>query len=162
MKSTKSADASVAISVLTTQITKNFRVTGLFRLQSWKPKGSRSISATLGMTKSGYPWREKGICLFPSLRNSHSCSLSLALTIHFLLTFGARKTYSQLLQMHRLQCSTEPQLGHTFVNAIKRGRGNVESRHTMNINKQMVAYSNHDRCSVAALLIVLLALSWHH
>ena len=64
--------------------------------------------------------------------------------------------------MHRLQCSTEPQLGHTFVNAIKRGRGNVESRHTMNINKQMVAYSNHDRCRVAALLIVLLALSWHH
>ena len=41
-------------------------------------------------------------------------------------------------------------------------RGNVESRHTMNINKQMVAYSNHDRCRVAALLIVLLALSWHH
>ena len=62
MKSTQSADASVAISVLTTQITKNFRVTGLFRLQSWKPKG-RSISATLGMTKSGYPWIEKGISL---------------------------------------------------------------------------------------------------
>ena len=39
------------------------------------------------------------------------------------ITFGARKTYSQLLQMHRLQCSTEPQLGHTFVNAIKRGHG---------------------------------------
>ena len=78
----------------------------------------------------------------------HSCSLSLALTIHFLLTFGA---YSQLLQMHRLQCSTEPQLGHTFVNAIKRGRGNMESRHAM--NKRMVAYSNHDRCCVAALLI---------
>ena len=83
----------------------------------------------------------------------HSCSLSLALTIHFLLTFGARKIYSQLLQMHRLQCSTEPQLGHTFVNAIKRGRGNVKSRHAMNINKRMVAYSNHDRCCVAALLI---------
>ena len=48
--------------------------------------------------------------------------------------------------MHRLQCSTEQQLGHTFVNAIKRGRGNVESKHTMNINMQMVAYSNHDRC----------------
>ena len=83
----------------------------------------------------------------------HSCSLSLALTIHFLLTFGAWKTYSQLLQMHRLQCSTEPQLGHTFVNAIKRGRGNVKSRYAMNINKRMVAYSNHDRCCVAALLI---------
>ena len=85
----------------------------------------------------------------------HSCSLSLALTIHFLLTFGARKIYSQLLQMHRLQFSTEPQLGHTFVNAIKRGRGNVKSRHAMNINKRMVAYSNpdRDRCCVAALLI---------
>ena len=33
---------------------------------------------------------------------------------------------------------------------IKRGRGNVESRHAMNINKRMVAYSN---CCVAALLI---------
>ena len=44
-------------------------------------------------------------------------------------------------------------MGHTFVNAIKRGRGNVKSRHVMNINKQMVAYSNHDRCCVAALLI---------
>ena len=39
------------------------------------------------------------------------------------------------------------------MNAIKRGRGNVKSRHAMNINKRMVAYSNHDRCCVAALLI---------
>ena len=73
MKSTKSADASVAISVLTTQITKNFRVTGLFRLQSWKPKGSRSISATLGMTKSGYPWREKGISLLTECPDQITC-----------------------------------------------------------------------------------------
>ena len=43
--------------------------------------------------------------------------------------------------------------GHTFVNAIKRGHGNVKCRHAMNINKRMVAYSNHDRCCVAALLI---------
>ena len=61
--------------------------------------------------------------LWLCLHESHSCSLSLALTIHFLLTFGARKTYSQLLQMHRLQCSTEPQLGHTFVERHKEGAG---------------------------------------
>ena len=60
-KALQSADASVAISVLTTQnITKNFRVTGLFRLQSWKPKGSRSISATLGMTEEWLPMERKG------------------------------------------------------------------------------------------------------
>ena len=58
MKSTKSADASAQH-----RSQKKFMVTGLFRLQPWKPKGSRSISATLGMTKSGYPWREKGISL---------------------------------------------------------------------------------------------------
>ena len=103
MKSTKSADASVAINT----VHKNVRVTGLFRLQSWKPKVSRSI----------YP------LLWLCLHESHSSSLSLALTIHFLLTFGARKTYSQLLQMHRLQCSTDPQLGHTFVERHKEGAG---------------------------------------
>ena len=45
MKSTKSADASVAINT----VHKNVRVTGLFRLQSWKPKVSRSISASLAI-----------------------------------------------------------------------------------------------------------------
>ena len=34
-------------------------VSGLFWLQS----RGRSIAATLGMTKSGYPWREKGVSL---------------------------------------------------------------------------------------------------
>ena len=61
MKSTKSADALVAISVLTTQITKKFQGHGT--LSASVLEGSRSISATLGMTKSGYPWREKGISL---------------------------------------------------------------------------------------------------